>query len=191
MKKIHREGGGLLSLNRNRFFYKKVFVLSVVICTIVEYITSVIMEKMFNRRWWDYSQFRFNLNGRVCFKNSIEFGILGSAAVIFISPFLCKYINVPNLNIILTICTVIFILDILFSIIIMHKIKVQTQNITVNLKQDNTEQINEEVRKYILEKSILYKRVFRNFPGYKIQDTIKQISKEVNKQIKKIKKNRH
>ena len=54
---------------------------------------------------------------------------------------------------------------------------------------DNTEQINEEVRKYVLDKSILYKRVFRNFPGFKLKDKIKQISREVNKQINKIKKN--
>lgn len=32
------------------------FGMSMLICTVLEYLTSYIMEKLFKARWWDYSQ---------------------------------------------------------------------------------------------------------------------------------------
>ena len=62
------------------------FILSVVITSIVEYITSYLLEKIFNLQLWDYSTYSFNLNGRVCLKNSLMFGILSILAVEVIHP---------------------------------------------------------------------------------------------------------
>ena len=38
------------------------FTMSIVICSILEYFTSYIMEKVFKARWWDYSRRKFNIN---------------------------------------------------------------------------------------------------------------------------------
>ncbi|MCI7442514.1 MAG: putative ABC transporter permease [Clostridium sp.] len=62
------------------------FILSVVITSIVEYITSYLLEKIFNLQLWDYSIYPFNLNGRVCLKNSLLFGVLSILAVEIIHP---------------------------------------------------------------------------------------------------------
>ena len=62
------------------------FILSVVITSIVEYITSYLLEKIFNLQLWDYSTYFFNLNGRVCLKNSLLFGVLSILAVEVIHP---------------------------------------------------------------------------------------------------------
>ena len=35
------------------------------------------MEKIYKARWWDYSQKKFNINGRVCLGTIIPFGLLG------------------------------------------------------------------------------------------------------------------
>ena len=50
------------------------FLLGAVLTSAVEYVTSFLMEKLFHMRWWDYSGRRFNLNGRVCLRNSALFG---------------------------------------------------------------------------------------------------------------------
>ena len=50
------------------------FLLGALLTSAVEYVTSFAMEKLFHMRWWDYSQRRFNLNGRVCLRNSALFG---------------------------------------------------------------------------------------------------------------------
>ena len=54
--------------------------------------TTENVEKLFNLRWWDYSKEKFNINGRVCLKNSIAFGILGVLVVKFITPFLLIFL---------------------------------------------------------------------------------------------------
>lgn len=53
------------------------FLLALVLCGTLEYITSWLMEKLFHARWWDYSQKRFNINGRVCASNLLAFGVMG------------------------------------------------------------------------------------------------------------------
>lgn len=63
------------------------FLLGAVLTSIVEYVTSYAMEKLFHMRWWDYSRYRFHINGRVCLLNSTLFGLA--------SVFLCHAANPP------------------------------------------------------------------------------------------------
>lgn len=63
------------------------FVLGAVLTSAVEYVTSYAMEKLFHMRWWDYSRYRFHINGRVCLLNSTLFGLA--------SVFLCHVANPP------------------------------------------------------------------------------------------------
>lgn len=53
-----------------------VFVGSAILATLLEYVTSLTMELIFHARWWDYSQHRFNLNGRVSLMVSLFWGVL-------------------------------------------------------------------------------------------------------------------
>ncbi|MCL2562830.1 MAG: putative ABC transporter permease [Oscillospiraceae bacterium] len=46
------------------------------IATILEYITSAALELIFNQRWWDYSQHRFHLHGRVSLLATVVFGVM-------------------------------------------------------------------------------------------------------------------
>lgn len=64
----------------------KIFLLGMLSTTLLEYITSVVMEKLFKTRWWDYSKQPFNINGRVCLLNTLEFGMLSLVAVYWIYP---------------------------------------------------------------------------------------------------------
>lgn len=63
------------------------FLLGAILTSIVEYITSYMMEKLFHMRWWDYSRYKFHINGRVCLLNSTLFGLA--------SVFLCHLANPP------------------------------------------------------------------------------------------------
>lgn len=63
------------------------FLLGAILTSLVEYVTSYAMEKLFHMRWWDYSQYKFHINGRVCLLNSTLFGLA--------SVFLCHFANPP------------------------------------------------------------------------------------------------
>lgn len=54
--------------------------LGMIICDFVEFMTSVIMEKLFHARWWDYSNKPFNIQGRICLQHTMYWGL---ATVIF------------------------------------------------------------------------------------------------------------
>lgn len=62
------------------------FFCSMAFATIVEYFASWILEKMFNTLWWDYSDQKFNINGRVCLLNALLFGAMGIGVVHFLEP---------------------------------------------------------------------------------------------------------
>ena len=82
------------------------FFIAMVILTIWEYIVGVILEKIFNTKYWDYSDHKFNFQGRICLTNSIYWGVLRSfiykiytsICTINIKQNKSKYIKLCNTN---------------------------------------------------------------------------------------------
>lgn len=62
------------------------FLFGALLDTVLEYITSYVMEIMFHARWWDYSTYHFNINGRVCLLGAVVFGLFSTAMVKVIHP---------------------------------------------------------------------------------------------------------
>lgn len=46
----------------------------VVVATVLEYITAVLMEMIFHTSWWDYSDDKFNFQGHICMRASLGWG---------------------------------------------------------------------------------------------------------------------
>ncbi|GHF10426.1 putative ABC transporter permease [Pseudolysinimonas yzui] len=63
-----------------------VFLAALVIFTLVEGVTSLLMERAFGVVFWDYSDKRVNLGGRVCLEYSVIWGALGLALVYLLDP---------------------------------------------------------------------------------------------------------
>ena len=68
-----------------------VFILSIVLLSLLEYITGYILLYIFNIRLWDYSMRKYNINGFVCLRFSIYWGILSLAYYLFIFNFINKF----------------------------------------------------------------------------------------------------
>ena len=51
------------------------FVGGVVVATALEYVTAVLMENIFHTSWWDYSDNKFNFQGRICLGCSLGWGV--------------------------------------------------------------------------------------------------------------------
>jgi len=63
-----------------------VFLASVVVTSTVEYLSSLILDKVFHISLWNYHDRRFNLNGRICLENSLGFGALGLLLIYVLHP---------------------------------------------------------------------------------------------------------
>ena len=53
------------------------FLGSAFICTFLEYMAGLVLDKCFHRRWWDYSDNKFNIGGYVCVEFLLYWGIGG------------------------------------------------------------------------------------------------------------------
>ena len=88
--------GGLVILLLPPFLYKTwipLYFASMILCTAVEYFVSWLMEKLFHTRWWDYSHYKVNINGRICLLNSVLFGFMGLGVIRFVYPQMLKFLN--------------------------------------------------------------------------------------------------
>ena len=163
-----------------------VFLLAIVICSVLEYLTSYIMEKLFKARWWDYSYAKFNLNGRICGKNAILFGIGGVFIIYVAHPFLnglFQFINPTVLLIISIIFFVIFLTDVIVSLNVINRFK---KTITsVDVRKDSTQDFTKMVNETLIEsKRVFQRRLLSAFPNSNI-NKLKELSMELKTRLKK------
>jgi len=100
--------------------YLLVFILGMIAATTVEYITAWLLEVLFKASWWDYSEHRFNIKGRVCLSVSLYWGLLALIFIVFIQPFVLTQINRIDpkfLQIFFYLSSLIFIFDTIVSVI--------------------------------------------------------------------------
>ena len=73
-------------LNKLKHHKLKLFVSTMVLCGILEYFTSFVLEFFSNRSYWDYHDMHLNLNGRVCLAGLIAFDIGGFLGIFIVGP---------------------------------------------------------------------------------------------------------
>lgn len=66
--------------------YILVFLGGVILATLLEYVTSLIMELAFHTRWWDYSNLPLNIKGRICLPVSVFWGMLALFMLHILQP---------------------------------------------------------------------------------------------------------
>lgn len=159
----------LLTLLRYKYSVALVFIFGVLITTTIEYYTSYILEKIFHNKWWDYSDRKDSINGRICIGNMIGFGI-GSVAIIYVAePIILSFLGLfPHyvLNIIAIILALIFIADCIYSFIIAYALRNRII-IAEELKAEKIKMLPSLIKdkiKYINIKRIRY---FKAFPNLK------------------------
>lgn len=143
------------------------FLMAMVICSILEYVTSYVLEKLFKARWWDYSDRKFNINGRICLETLIPFGLLGCLLMYVINPFISGMVLLLPSNVLNALAIILFILfavDNIVSYSIITKIHLSTKGIVM----DNTEEITKKVREYVSNNSKFGKRLMKSFPNLKV-----------------------
>ena len=164
------------------------FSLSIIVCSLLEYFTSLIMEKIFNLRWWDYSNMKFNINGRICLETMVPFGVIGVLVVKYFNPWLLSIINLVHpqtITIVVIILMSLFIIDVLVSCNVVFNLK----NVTRNVTKDSTEEIKKAIHKFIHNNLFMYDRIIKAFPNMSkiIQDQKEKTKKfisEINKKTK-------
>ncbi len=140
------------------------FFMTSVICSFIEYITSYVMEKLFGVRWWDYTDERFNVNGRICLKNSFLFGLAGLVFMYTLYPVINLFLfGIPYkaLIIMAIICFIIFASDFIFTV----KALINVKSSLKNIKGDATEEIHEKISENLKKHQFQFNRLIKSHPG--------------------------
>lgn len=66
---------------------------SLVLTSVLEYLTGLVLEKVFRNKWWDYSNEPFNIQGYVCLKFSIMWGLACTFVMKLVHPAIYKVIT--------------------------------------------------------------------------------------------------
>ena len=144
------------------------FILSMVICLVLEYITSYLMELIFKARWWDYSDKKYNINGRVCLEYAIFFGIGGTFVMYVVHPFVMGIVSkLSDISLVMvgSILFVLFIIDNIISFDAISKIN----KFEFKKYKDSTEDITKMIREYLSNYSFLTKRITKAFPNVRMR----------------------
>lgn len=152
------------------------FFSGIIVLTFWEYIVGVMLEKIFKTKYWDYSDQKFNFQGRVCLVNSICWGVLAVLLVKYIHPFienLVSKVDITLLYYIIGITSLFMLVDMIISII-------KVKNIQSTLEQ--VEKLNKEIKEKLKELKVIKKE----------KDTDKAISTEsIQQVVEKLKKKRN
>lgn len=150
------------------------FCLGFVVLSIWEYAVGVFLEKVFHRKYWDYSKNKFNLQGRVCLLNSIFWGILGVLFIDVIHPFITGLLsNVSDKTIIycdIAVATII-IIDTIVSI---------SNNFSIATQLRRVEELNASIKEKLDEIKQKGKNVEQS-----LQDTLEELKQRRAKIIRK------
>lgn len=96
-----------------------VFALGMLLCDVVEYITSLLMEILFHARWWDYTYEFLNIRGRICLKHTLYWGVASVSFVYILHPTIDKIIDSFSLQILSAVAgsiLVVFVIDVIHAV---------------------------------------------------------------------------
>ena len=170
-----------------------VFVMSAFVCTTVEYITSYVLEKIFKARWWDYSDRKFNIEGRVCLFNAFLFGIGGVFFTYIVNPVVVSIVgklSILALRIVAIILMLIFLSDVVITIRTLYQVKVSSLKFkSRDVTAEITKLIREELtKKRDIKTNFFVRHMLNAFPWINISDYNNPLSKLKRYSIKTIKK---
>ena len=151
--------------------------------TLLEYLTSFFMEKIFHMRWWDYSDKFLNINGRVCLRNSILFTILVVLVVYLLNPLLNNLVSfVTNIEILSYILTIVLLITLLtdFTFSTIKHVNISKIIIKLNEIKDKANELRiekiEEINNYFNKIKDKISKVNIKYPSLKLIKDKKKIS---------------
>ena len=122
------------------------FIFGAIVTSVLEYFTSWIMEKLFHMRWWDYSHYKFQINGRVCLLNSACFGLASVLLCHVVQPWLWAHIT--GLGAAITVPLASFI----FGIYLMYTILSFRSAFQLSSQMGKLRELQAELKDYVAEK---------------------------------------
>jgi len=171
------------------------FLGSFILTTVLEYITGLILEKIFGNKWWNYSEMPFNIHGYVCLAFSILWGLGGVFVMRLVHPIIyrivlwipetigCIFITIFMIGFVVDLCvTVNTVLHFNKDLRLLDKIAENIHKLSDELGENLFEKVSsvtneekiaelkklqEEYKQILEQKNFGFKRLVKAFPNLK------------------------
>ena len=109
---IYGTGGVLAILFLKRLAKRPAltYVMTVLLCGTIEYVTAWFLWETVHMKWWDYTGYFANIHGRVCLEGLIVFGLGGCAAIYLLGPALDELFSGFSRRILIGVCAALLLL---------------------------------------------------------------------------------
>ena len=113
---IYGTGGVAMILLLDRFKNNKpkLFLYMILLCGVLEYAASFILDFIYNSSYWDYKEMFLNINGRICLAGLLAFAVGGSFGIYIAGPKLRGFMHGMSKRRQIVICGVLltfFVID--------------------------------------------------------------------------------
>lgn len=108
------------------------YVMGMIVATVIEYITSWLLEVLFHAKWWDYSKEPYNFQGRIALIPSMFWGILSLLMFDVLQPaatFLIECIPEETGWLILAVFVTITVIDVVYTVVTTINFRKQLENL--------------------------------------------------------------
>lgn len=180
----------------------KLYCLSAIVVTILEWITGIVLEKLFHHRWWDYSHLPLNIQGHICLPFSLAWGLACVIVVCYLHPLTLKFINyIPEVLavIMIVVFMIVFAADIYVTVHEIFKLNMKLEKMqefvdsienisehlgenlsknvisTLEKQEEGKKKLEEKYQEYFSAVSYFNKRLLRAFPRMKSVKYKKQL----------------
>lgn len=104
---------------------------------VVEFVTSWVLERVFHARWWDYTGWVLNIQGRVCLASVVTFGVMMLLVSRVIHPYVARFGEaMPPLaaETLAAVLVIVFVTDLVLSVLnirgIMRRVTLLQEHMT-------------------------------------------------------------
>ena len=97
----------------------EIFIYSAFLSCLIEYIIGYLLEKFFHKRWWDYSNYPFQINNRVCLYGLLIFGLANILIVKKLTPILLFSLSLSSdriLDLLVIFFGILFAIDLILTL---------------------------------------------------------------------------
>lgn len=165
---------------------------SVILISLLELITGWLLEKSFHQKWWDYSDMPFNINGYICLKFSLMWGIVCLLIINIIHPIIYNIIMLIPValgRVTLGVFSAMTMVDIVLtiqSVINLNKVLKQLNEVAEKIR-NFSEELGEKISSgstSVLEKGGELKNVFsegRAFTSRVVEEKMEMMDQRLEK----------
>lgn len=156
---------------------------SVVLCTTLELLVGIGMQKLFHNIWWDYSHEKFNYKGYICLKVSLLWGLGCLIVMRIVQPAVAKLVDIMPTwlgNSIIYVFYAIVLVDTIVSLCAVKNLNLRLKKLseltdalhTASIKlgggiSDEVLELRAKYNKLIEKKDIAAERLLKAFPTMK------------------------